>query len=204
MNTITWRTHTELLTALALLISKTEEKVLLAEDAYFIDNVNFFCKSFLITACTYLEVYLKDLAKVIINETEARLNIKPIALNIIKWSIEKEKAKPAEFKYEAFRLNISAEEIEDSISGNVGKTIDFFRKLGIDLNSESDFVNTKSLVAPIIVRRNNIVHYNDNASDLSFGDMAGYINTFIQYITSIDKCVFNHISPCITTSFVTT
>ena len=193
-------THNSLLKALISLIKETENRVLEAEDAYFTDNANYFCKSFLVTACTYLEAYLKGVAAVIITETEERLKANTIASNIVRWSLDKANLKV--IKFERFALNISEKDIDDNISGNVDRTIIFFKKLGIDLDSSPSFFEKQDKIAPVIVKRNNIVHYNDDASDLSLGDVALIIDEISEYIIIIDKWISDYMHPCITDPFI--
>lgn len=200
MRTKTCSTHISLMDALVSLIKETEKRILEAEDVYFTRNANYFCKSFLITGCTYLESYLKEIAAVIIIETEERLKANTIASNLVRWSLEKANFKT--IKFEAFSLNISEKDIDDNISGNVDRTMLLFKKLGIDLDSNPDFFEKKGRIAPVIVKRNNIIHYNDDASDLSLGDVVHIIDEISEYIEIIDNWVSKQIHPCITTPFV--
>jgi hypothetical protein len=49
---------------LRVMVQSTEKKILNSED-YFLNNANFFTKSFIVTMCAYLESYLKDALMVI-------------------------------------------------------------------------------------------------------------------------------------------
>ena len=200
MKTKAYANHSQALQSLISLIEETESKALAGHDSYFTDNANFFCKSFLITTCTYLESYLKELAAVIINEAEERLKTNVIAHNIVKWSLDKTR-NLTPVKYEPFKLNVTETDIDDNISGNVHKTLTFFMKLGINLESVEDFVAKKDIIGPIIVKRNKIVHYNDDASDLSLGDIKYISGQILEYILILDSCVTTYISPCLTSPF---
>jgi len=67
-------------------------------------------------------------------------------------------------------------------------------KKSLDLNTNSEFENYKDIIGAIVTKRNNIVHHNDEASDISFYDIIGNIKLIKEYITIIDKEVINHIS----------
>jgi hypothetical protein len=201
MKTKAYSTHALSLQALISLIEQTETRAIAGDDPYFIDNSNFFCKSFLITTCTYLESYLKEVASVIIEEAEERLRRNIIAHNIVRWSLDKANNLKIP-KYEPFKLNVTEGDIDDNISGNVHKTLTFFMKLGINLDSVADFVAKKDIIGPIVIKRNKIVHYNDDASDLSLGDIKYILNQILEYILIIDSCISAYISPCLTNPFI--
>ena len=162
---------------------------------YFIDNVNFFNKSFTVLSCAYLESYLKDVGMLIIEEMNFRLKNNPVPHNLIKWYININKEfKKNETKYEFFSIDINKKNIDNEISGDIGRTINLFQKLGIDLNTNSEFENYKDIIGAIVTKRNEIIHHNDEASDISFNDIIGNIELIKEYITIIDKEVINHIS----------
>lgn len=178
------------------LIEETNKKSISEETSdYFIDNVNFFNKSFTVLSCAYLESYLKDVSMSIIEEMNLRLKSKPIPHNLIKWYINIDKNfKPNEIKYEFFNIDINKKKIDDEISGNVDRTIHLFQKLGIDLDTNSEFKDYKDIIGSIVDKRNNIIHHNDDASDMSFKDIIENINIIKEYITIIDKQVKDHIA----------
>ena len=51
-------------------------------------------------------------------------------------------------------------------------------------------VNKKELVASIVGKRNNIIHHNDKAMDISFSDLVAYVKMFSEYMREIDQVVF--------------
>ena len=59
--------------------------------------------------------------------------------------------------------------------------------IGIDLGSSEKFVEHKSLVGTIVNKRNNIIHHNDEASDISFSDLLVHIDVFLEYMLSIES-----------------
>lgn len=86
-------------------------------------------------------------------------------------------------------LGISKKDIDDQSSGNVGKTISLFTKMGVDLTKNLDFEVYKDKVSSIVTKRINVIHHNDEASDVSFSDIIININIMSQYIKAIDEAV---------------
>ena len=81
---------------------------------------------------------------------------------------------------------MTKKEVDDLVSGNVYKTRDALALFGVDLAADrAKWETWKELIQNMVTRRNNIVHHNDNASDLSFRDISEYINSSIKYIEFI-------------------
>jgi hypothetical protein len=55
------------------------------------------------------------------------------------------------------------------------------------LGSSEKFVEHKNLVGTIVNKRNNIIHHNDEASDISFSDLLLHIDVFLEYMLSINN-----------------
>ncbi|MCF8567816.1 hypothetical protein LLE49_24145 [Alicyclobacillus tolerans] len=175
---------------LSALIEQANTRVIQDEpDPYIYDNVNFFIKSFLVVSCVYLESYLKEVGELIVNSVQQSLRTYPVPHNLVKWSVDDNKDKV--YKFSAFELEISKDNIDDVVSGNVGKTINFFKKLGLDVASDPGFQANKDVVASIVQKRNDVVHHNDDANDVSLPDLLGYVRTLKAYVESIDKMVVN-------------
>ncbi|XOK61584.1 HEPN domain-containing protein [Paenibacillus elgii] len=180
--------YSNLYDELVILINEANGRIIREEpDPYIYNNANFFIKSFLIVACTYLESYLKEISEQVIEKYEKTLLEHPLPYNLIKWGVDNNKDK--QFKFENFELGIKKKDIDDIISGNVHKTINLFTKLGIEITSEERFSNNKDVVGTIVTKRNNIVHHNDDASDVSFPDIMDYIKIFKEYLKAIDDKV---------------
>lgn len=77
----------------------------------------------------------------------------------------------------------------DEISANPYRTLKLFQSLGIDLSKKETFENNKDLVNTIVTKRNNIVHHNDTAADISFGDLKTYIGVIIPYMAAVKEAV---------------
>lgn len=184
--------------SLKVIIKASEERVLRNEpDELFLENINFFVKSYLISICTYLEAYLQDMAMMYANELDSRIKNADIPHNFIHWRIAKEiRDKDLEFKN--VDLSVDKKEISDSLSGNPYKTIKLFRYLGIDLQSRDEFEENKSLVNTVVTKRNNIIHHNDKAMDVSFSDLLSYVDVFLIYIKAIDDAIQQHCRPSTT------
>ncbi len=174
-----------LLLSLKDIIKISESRVLNDEpDEMFSNNVNFFVKLYLINICTYLEAYLQDVADEHTNRVSGRLIEAKIPHNFLYWKLAKDvKDKDLAFKDAAYRVN--KKDILDIISGNPYKSIKAFRLLGIDLNSDAKFSEHKDLVNSVVIKRNNIIHHNDEASDISFSDLLSHIDVFLKYMESI-------------------
>lgn len=163
-------------------------------DIFFIENSNFFTKSFLVVMCAYLESYLKDALMVVIDETNLKLSQKNIPHNLIKWSLNIEKDfKDADSKIEPLKIKIKKKELDDFISGSPFRTRDLFKKFGIILEQDSIFLNQKDRINNIVLKRNRIVHHNDDASDISNADLIENIGILSEYITNLDKLICNQI-----------
>lgn len=157
-------------------------------DELFANGVNFFVKSYLVSICTYLEAYLQEIAYFHAKNIDDKVRMAGIPHNYVHWKMGVE-LKKDRIKFEPLSFSITAKEISDSISGNPYKTIKLFQNLGLDLSGESEFENKKELINTIVSKRNNIVHHNDNAIDISFTDLLSYIEEVVGYISIIDGLV---------------
>lgn len=163
-------------------------------DSLIYENANFFSKAFLVTMCAYLESYLKDALMVVIDQINARLESSKLPHNLIKWSLNIDKDfKDDEFKYELFKIRIKKKQLDDSISGNPFKTKDLFKKFGIDLEQNQLFNSQKEEINAIVVKRNKILHHNDEASDVSSIDLYNNIDSITNYIINIDEILCRHL-----------
>ena len=179
--------YEDLLKTLKEIIEQSQARVLGEEpDNIFSDNVNFFVKSYLINICTYLEAYLQDIAFEHSCRVSKRLKQAKIPHNFLYGKLAKD-IKEKELEYVDASYNYNKKELSDIISGNPYKTIYAFRLIGIDLSSSEKFVEHKNLVGTIVNKRNNIIHHNDEASDISFSDLLVNIDVFLEYMLSIEQ-----------------
>ncbi len=178
-----------LLSTLKEIITQSQQRVL-AEypDEIFSNNVNFFVKSYLINICTYLEAYLQDVAFEHTSRISSRLKNISVPHNFLYWRLAKD-VKDKELSFENAEYKVTKKDLSDSISGNPYKTIKAFKLIGIDLLSSYKFQENKDMVNSIVIKRNNIIHHNDDASDISFADLLLNIDVFLDYMTSIEEVV---------------
>lgn len=182
-----YKKYEALLNALKEIVEQSQARVLSEEpDIIFSDNVNFFVKSYLINICTYLEAYLQDVAFEYSRNVNERLKQAKIPHNFLYGKLAKE-IKEKELKYVDASYNYNKKDLSEIISGNPYKTINAFRLIGIDLSTSEKFVEHKNLVGSIVNKRNNIIHHNDEASDISFSDLLVHVDVFLEYMLSIER-----------------
>jgi len=183
--------YEDLLNKLKEIIIQSQQRVLAEDpDEIFSNNVNFFVKSYLINTCTYLEAYLQDIALEHTSRISSRLKSISVPHNFLYWRLAKDvKDKDKNLSFEIAEYKVSKKELSDSISGNPYKTIKAFRLIGIDLNSNEKFQKNKDVISSIVIKRNNIIHHNDDASDISFSDLLLNIDVFLDYMASIEETV---------------
>lgn len=183
------------LNALKSIVNTTNERILQeVPDDFFVDNANFFSKSFLVIMCAYLESYLKDVLMIVIDEANQKLRRNKLPHNLIAWSLNIEKElKESEYKYQEFKIPIKKKKLDDFISGSPYRTMNLFKKLGLNLENDPVFNTQKDILNSIVVKRNKVVHYNDEASDVSNHDLVSYIDIIASYLANIDKLICNSI-----------
>ncbi|MEI2770277.1 MAG: HEPN domain-containing protein [Candidatus Competibacter sp.] len=181
--------YRELLESLKDIINISQGRVIGdTPDFLFSGNVNFFVKSYLISTCTYLEAYLQDVAFDLAKKICERFNSARIPHNFLYWKTTKD-LKKKDLKFEEAIFNLSKKEISEEMSANPYKTIELFRFIGVDLLQEKMFLDNKDIVSSIVIKRNNIIHHNNAANDISFNDIIIYIDVLIDYMSSIDQAV---------------
>lgn len=148
------------------------------------DNVNFFTKSFLISACAHLEMCIKEIVFEIAKDIDARLSVAAIPASLIEWRLNSKKKSDASSSLKnQLSINLTKKEVDDLVSGNVYRTKDALALVGIELAAQKhQWESWKDSIQAIVTRRNNIVHHNDDASDLSLGDIKTYIKSIMDYI----------------------
>lgn len=178
-----------MLYALQKVIQISGERVIQPEpDELFIENINLFIKAYLVSICTHLESYLQELAFNHATQINNRIQLAKIPTNFATWRITP-KYKTADLKYEILNLEVSKKDVSENISGNPYRTIALFRLLGIQIENDADFQSKRSIVNSIVEKRNNIIHHNDNANDITFNDLISYIENVIIYMSGIKKAL---------------
>lgn len=156
-------------------------------DQLFVDHANVFIKSYIVSACSVLEAFIQDLAYDYTRIMKQKVYETNVPHNVVQWCTLKEKAK--ELFFQPFEINIERKDISDIVSGNVGKTITVFRKIGVDLDSDKEFRSYKDEISSTIEKRNLIVHHNDDASDLSMLDVVRIVGSFKIYSSVVFRIV---------------
>jgi len=178
------------LSELASMVGSVEKAVLNEEatSSLIQRNINIFTKSFLLTLCANLETCIKDVLYSIAMHYDAKLEETGIPLAVIDWRYNaKNKKNQNDDVLKKFKIGITKKDVDDMVSGNVYKTRDAFLIFGIDLACDCKRWETwKEIIQSIVTRRNNIVHHNDDASDLSFGDIKDYIKCVDEYLDFIE------------------
>jgi hypothetical protein len=175
------------------IIFKSQQRVIDENpDELFIDNVNFFVKSYLISICSYLEAYLQDIAFKHAQEISIKIANAGIPHNFIHWRIiPASKDKKLKLSYADIQLPVSKKDISDNISANPYKTLKLFELLGIDLSKKDNFRTNLDLIDAVVKKRNMIVHHNDRAADVSFSDLISYIEVIISYMKAVEEATFH-------------
>lgn len=183
--------YKESLMELDAMVTATEHEVVSVNHGVKLitDNVNFFTKSFLITLCAHLETCIKDTVYSVAEDIDSRLSYAAIPVAIIEWRYNKKNKKnDKENLSSVCKIKLSKKEVDDLVSGNVYKTKDSLLMVGVDIAAnKAEWEMWKELIQSIVTRRNNIVHHNDDASDISFGDIRVYIKSVEGYLDFINR-----------------
>lgn len=184
--------YVDLLNSLMAIIKESQTRLLSDNpDPLFQQHLNFFIKAYLITMCTYLEAFLTDIAFIRIENITHKLQSVSIPHNIVKWSfcnLSKDKIDGLE-EFKDLSISIKKDDLNDHLSGNVDKTINTFKKIGMNLTTTPGFSDKKDQISSIVSKRNKIIHKNDDASDVSMVDLINNIDTLIKYMDSIKMAV---------------
>lgn len=161
-------------------------------------NANFLTKSFLISLCGYLETYLKDVLEVLIIDYNERITRESFPYNLVRWSIENKDKSDSKVqnlldkkktRYEDLSIKLKKKDLDAFISGNPFRTRELFTMFGINLDEVEYYNQNKDTVNQIVVKRNNILHHNDDASDLSNQDILNYLTEIKNYCKKLDELV---------------
>jgi hypothetical protein len=174
---------------LVKILSEAEQRIIGdPADEYFVKNANFLTKSFLISLCCYLEAFLKEIANSYVDSIKVRAASAKIPHNLVSWSLSKD-GKIKDMQFSSFNLAVTSKEIDDELSGNPFRTYNCFQMLGVDLNSAPNFSEKKDIVNSVVAKRNNIIHHNDTATNISLGDIRTYSEHFKIYVRAIAEAV---------------
>jgi hypothetical protein len=174
---------------LEAMVQETEREVIGSESTtpLITNNVNFFTKSFLISACAHLEMCIKEIIFEVARDIDARLSTASVPPSIIEWRYNQRRKNDQSIgQASIFSIGMTKKEIDDLVSGNVFRTKEALALVGVDLASDkTKWESWKESIQAIVTRRNNIVHHNDDASDISLGDIRSFIKSILNYIDFI-------------------
>jgi hypothetical protein len=182
------QTYKHGLTELEAMVHTTEQEVVggSGSSPILTNNINFFTKSFLISLCAHLEMCIKEIVFAIAADIDDRARAASIPVALIEWRYNTKKKGDGTTQGVRLEIGMTRKEVDDLVSGNVYRTKDALAYLGVDLaNDKATWEMWKELIQTIVTRRNNIVHHNDDASDLSLGDIRQYIASVRNYIDFI-------------------
>ncbi|MDM8567321.1 HEPN domain-containing protein [Candidatus Halobeggiatoa sp. HSG11] len=181
--------YNEKFTELEEIVKDVNRKILAdSSEEFFINNLNFLTKSFLVTICSYLESFIKDISYSTIQIYNDRLNGLGIPTNLTKWSFNlKSKTDNKQLDFMELTFSIKKKDLDEHISARPYRTVNLFKRIGIDLENNEQFNDLKTVINIIVIKRNNIIHYNDNASDITLSDILDYIKTVQKYMVIIDS-----------------
>lgn len=176
-------------------ISATESRILNDED-YFQKQVNFLTKSILISICTHFESYSKELAKLFIENYNQKIISLRIPKNLILWDVQKKDFKEKDKNTtDDYHFSISDDDIDGVISANPYRVKNCFLRLGIPLSNQPVFMDNIEVIQSIVHKRNQIIHYNKDSSDISLGDLRLYVNIFREVLSAMDSAFENRMLP---------
>ena len=136
-----------------------------------------------------------------------RLQIAKLPHNLIKWAVSKAPKDslltPTELKFpektevtslfQGLEISLKRKDIDKHISANPYKLVDLYKNIGINLKNFSDFEAQTELINEIVNKRNQIIHHNDKASDISFLDVENFIISIFQYLKIIDDIIYKYL-----------
>tara|TARA_R110002012_G_scaffold322087_1_gene555009 strand:+ start:52446 stop:53078 length:633 start_codon:yes stop_codon:yes gene_type:complete len=199
MKTKVFNNFEEKLEDLEKTITDCNEIIISDEPLSFVyDNANFLTKSFLISLCGYLETYLKDALEVLIIDYNDRITRENFPYNLVRWSIENKDKSDSKVqslldkkkaRFEDLSIKLKKKDLDAFISGNPFRTKEIFTMFGINLDELEYYNENKDSVNQIITKRNNILHHNDDASDLSNQDILEYTYQIRTYCKKLDEQV---------------
>lgn len=183
--------YIELMESIEQIIEETKGRVLaVTPDVFFENNVNFFVKAYLITICTYLESYLKDIAHCRVELISNKVKEAKVPQNLVRWYLaDFKELKDGHARFEDLVIKIKKKDLGDHISGQPHRTFDLFKYIGLDLNACAGFTEGKEGIKNIVNKRNNIIHHNDDASDVTLGDLLVYTANVKSYMSAIADTV---------------
>jgi len=172
-------------------------------EQFVLEHANFLTKSALVQLCVCLESYLKDVLSEMYKEYQQRVANANLPKNVIVIASRDKENKFSKAAANSARKDLEKREnaeavfllqenengFDDFISGNPDRTKETFSYMGIDLDKVSSYIQHKDLIRSIVSKRNKVLHYNDQASDLTFPDIIQISTVFEEYVEDIDAAI---------------
>ena len=81
------------------IVIESESRVVMGEDKFLVNNVNFFVKAYLVNICSYMEAFLQEVALFVSNSIYQRLEEANIPFKFLNWYLVSN-YKEKDLKYE--------------------------------------------------------------------------------------------------------
>ena len=180
------------------IIESTNYSIISSGEPLFCDNVNFFIKTYLIMQCVYLESYIKEVLIFYVEEINKQIIRLKVPYNLVKWSLSlsnliKESERNSHIDT-IYKIEMTIKDIDEHISANPYRTRVLLEHFGINLKENKKFVQLSDKINSIVTQRNNIIHYNDDASDISALDLIANNQIIVEYMSIIDNAICSNLS----------
>lgn len=154
-------------------------------DEFFSNHQNVLIKAYLVSACSVLEAFVQELVYECYQVFSERARGANLPHNAVLWEIPKMANDEKSLRYVSFELGRSRRDVSNLVSASYHKTITAFRKIGVCIEDDAAVGLHKDVISSVVEKRNNIVHHNDEASDISLSDVVSYIGAFKEYSAAI-------------------
>lgn len=175
------------------IIESTNNSIISSDEPLFCDNVNFFIKTYLIMQCVYLESYIKEVLIFYVEEINKQIIGLKVPYNLVKWSFSLtnliKESERNNYIDTIYKIEMSIKDIDKHISANPYRTRELLEHFGINLKENEKFVQLSDKINSIVTKRNNIIHYNDDASDISALDLITNNQIIDEYMSIIDNAI---------------
>lgn len=112
-----------------------------------------------------------------------------ILASLSSWELSKKSQDIKKYQLSYDKKNIKKFFNENKISGNIDKTFNAFKVLGIELDTQIKDQSVKERISTIVNKRNDVIHRNDDVIDVSLSDIKSYIETIDDYMQLIMNIV---------------